>query len=120
MQDSFIRLWDRVDDEMASDLSTDPGDDALATAIGQYVLGEISLGKAVEKVGMMRWEFEDLLQDAGFTALYGPRTREQLEDKVEVALDLEEEMGGELASELRSAERPGHGHAPPSRGRLKR
>lgn len=74
---------------MASDLAADPGDDALATAIGQYVLGELSLGKAAETVEMTRWEFEELLQETGFTALYGPRTREELEDEVDVALDIE-------------------------------
>lgn len=74
---------------MASDATTRPGGDDLATVIGQYVLGEISLGKAAERVGLSRWEFEDLLQEAGFTALYGPRTPEQLEDEVDAMLDPE-------------------------------
>lgn len=74
---------------MASDASVEPGGDALATAIGRYVLGEISLGKAAENVGMTRWEFEALLEEAGFTALYGPRTPGQLEYEVDVATDLE-------------------------------
>lgn len=77
------------DGSMASKASREPADDDLATAIGQYVLGEISLGKAAENVGMTRWEFEELLQEAGFTALYGPRTAEDLQDEVDVALDLE-------------------------------
>jgi predicted HTH domain antitoxin len=62
---------------MSTDLAADRGDE-VATAIGRYVLGELSLGKAAETVGMTRWEFEALLKDVGFTALYGPRTREQL------------------------------------------
>lgn len=74
---------------MASDASVEPGGDAVAIAIGRYVLGEISLGKAAEHVGMTRWEFEALLEEAGFTALYGPRTRGQLENEVDVATDLE-------------------------------
>lgn len=74
---------------MASDASTKPDDDGLATAIGRYVLGEISLGKAAETVGMSRWQFEELLRKAGFTALYGPRSSEQLEDEIEAALDIE-------------------------------
>lgn len=75
---------------MASDVAAEPGDDdALATAIGQYILGEISLGKAAEQVGLTRWEFEELLTEAGFTTLYGPRTREQLDDELNVALDRE-------------------------------
>lgn len=74
---------------MASDASTKPDDDGLATAIGRYVLGEISLGKAAETVGMSRWQFEELLRKAGFTAPYGPRSSEQLEDEIEAALDIE-------------------------------
>lgn len=74
---------------MATEASREPGDDELATAIGHYVLGEISLGKAPENVGMTRWEFEKLLEDAGFTALYGPRSTDELQDEVDVALDLE-------------------------------
>lgn len=70
---------------MVSDASEEPGDDDLATAIGQYVLGEISAGKAAERVGLTRWEFEEVLEDAGFTALYGPRTQEQLVDEVDTA-----------------------------------
>lgn len=74
---------------MASKADREPADDDLATAIGRYVLGEISLGKAAENAGMTRWEFEELLQKTGFTALYGPRTTEELQDEVDVALDLE-------------------------------
>jgi hypothetical protein len=36
---------------MATDATVDPGDDELATAIGEYVLGEVSLGKAAERPG---------------------------------------------------------------------
>lgn len=60
-----------------------------ATAVGLYALGEISLGRAAERAGMTRWEFETMLADAGFTALYGPRTREELDDEVDTALDRE-------------------------------
>lgn len=74
---------------MATEATREPGDDELATAIGQYVLGEISLGKAAEDVGMTRWELEELLKEAGFTALYGPRSTDELQDEVDVALDLE-------------------------------
>ena len=74
---------------MATEATRGPGDDVLATAIGQYVLGEISLGRAAETVGMSRWEFEELLEDAGFTALYGPRSGEELQDEIDIALDLE-------------------------------
>ncbi len=64
---------------MASDATIDPGDEALATAVGSYVLGELSLGRAAERAGLTRWQFEELLEDVGFTALYGPRNRDQLD-----------------------------------------
>ncbi|AZH24184.1 hypothetical protein DU502_01800 [Haloplanus aerogenes] len=64
--------------------------DELATAVGQYVLGEISLGKAAEAAGMSRWEFEEVLRDAGFDALYGPRTDDQLEEELDTARNLGE------------------------------
>ncbi|WP_435160855.1 UPF0175 family protein [Halorubrum sp. SY-15] len=72
-------------------LSTSPeANDELATAVGQYVLGEISLGKAAEVAGMTRWEFEAVLEEAGFTALYGPRADADLQDEVDVARSLGE------------------------------
>lgn len=74
---------------MATDATAEPGDDELATAIGEYVLGKVSLGRAAERAGLTRWEFEELLEEVGFTALYGPRTREQLDAEVDDALDLE-------------------------------
>lgn len=73
---------------MASEASRD-GPNALATAIGEYVLGEMSLGKAAETAGMSRWEFEDRLSEAGFNALYGPRTTEQLAEEIEPEHDLD-------------------------------
>lgn len=69
---------------MASSTSNEPADE-LATAVGQYVLGEISLGKAAEEAEMSRWEFEELLKDAGFTGLYGPRTDDGLQADLDAA-----------------------------------
>ena len=74
---------------MASEASRDPPNETLATAIGEYVLGEVSLGKAAEKAGLSRWEFEDRLIAAGFTALYGARTDDELATEIESASDLE-------------------------------
>jgi len=54
------------------------------------VLGEISLGKAAEVAGLTRWEFEAVLEEAGFTALYGPRADADLQDEVDVAPSLGE------------------------------
>ncbi len=60
-------------------------DEQLATAIGRYVLGEHSLGKAAESAGLSRWEFEQVLLDTGFSAFYGPRTDEQLSEELTTA-----------------------------------
>ncbi|MCU4801125.1 UPF0175 family protein [Halobacteria archaeon HArc-gm2] len=64
-------------------------DEALALAIGKYALGDVSLGKAAEDAGMTRWEFEEVLEEAGITVTSGPRNAEELEDEVDTALDLE-------------------------------
>jgi predicted HTH domain antitoxin len=61
----------------------------LATTIGLYVLGEISLGKAAERTDVTRWEMEEILQEAGVELRLGPQSMEELEDEVDVALDLE-------------------------------
>jgi predicted HTH domain antitoxin len=74
---------------MASSISPEPNDE-LATAVGQYVLGEVSLGKAAESAEMSRWEFEEVLEEAGFAALYGPRTDDDLRDEIDVARNLDE------------------------------
>lgn len=63
--------------------------DELATAIGLYTLGEISLGKAAEQAGVTRWEFLDILQEAGIPTRLGPRTEEEARDDIETALDVE-------------------------------
>ena len=73
---------------MASEASRDPPKETLATAIGEYVLGEVSLGKAAEKAGLSRWEFEERLTETGFNALYGPRTDDELTKEIESASDL--------------------------------
>ena len=68
-----------------------PVDDieAFATTVGRYVLGEISLGKAAERVGVTRWEMEDLLEEARMELRLGPQSREALDDDVDVALDID-------------------------------
>lgn len=61
----------------------------LATTIGLYVLGEISLGKVAERTGVTRWEMEEILQEAGVELRLGPESMDELEDEVDVALNLE-------------------------------
>lgn len=71
-------------------LDTDAGGETdLATAVGLYVLGELSLGKAAERAGVDRWEFEERLRAAEIPVDLGPRDRAALEDEVDTALDLE-------------------------------
>jgi predicted HTH domain antitoxin len=76
---------------MATDRRSDAAEDTeqLATTIGLYVLGEISLGKAAERTGVTRREMEEILQEAGVERRLGPRSMDELEDEVDVALDRE-------------------------------
>jgi predicted HTH domain antitoxin len=76
---------------MATDRRSDAVEDKeqLATTIGLYVLGEISLGKAAERTGVTRWEMEEIFQEAGIELQLGPQSMEELDDEVDVALDLE-------------------------------
>lgn len=76
---------------MATDRQSDAVEDKeqLATTIGLYVLGEISLGKAAERTGVTRWEMEEILQEAGVEFRLGPQSMDELKDEVDVALDLE-------------------------------
>ncbi|MDS0243735.1 MULTISPECIES: UPF0175 family protein [unclassified Haloferax] len=60
----------------------------LAEAIGLFILGEISLGKAAEHASVSRWEMESILKKAGVDGRYGPRSRNELDDEVKTALDL--------------------------------
>lgn len=69
---------------MTSSDSTD-----LATAIGLSLLGEISLGKASERVGLSRWEMQDLLEELDIDTRQGPRTLEELQADVDVVLAVE-------------------------------
>ena len=58
---------------MTSDpVAARPDDEDLATAVGLYALGEISLGKAAERVEMDRWEFEELVNPVVTSRLSSP------------------------------------------------
>jgi predicted HTH domain antitoxin len=61
----------------------------IATAIGLYLLGEISLGKTSERVGLSRWEMQDLLKEFDIDTRQGPRTLEEVQAEVDVAPELE-------------------------------
>lgn len=80
-----------LENSMATDRRSPQVDttEELATTIGLYVLGEISLGKAAERTGVTRWEMEEILSEAGVEVRLGPQNKDDLEDEVETALDLE-------------------------------
>jgi len=63
--------------------------EAFATTVGRYVLGELSLGKAAERVGLTRWEMEEVLQEAGVELRLGPQSREDLDEDVDAALAID-------------------------------
>lgn len=56
-----------------------------ARAIGLYILGEISLGKAAERVGVTRWEMQEILKDNGVEPGLGPIDMAEAREKVENA-----------------------------------
>ena len=75
---------------MAPDRSSSVDDRGVfATAVGRYVLGEISLGKAAERVGVTRWELEVLLQEAGVDLRLGPQSMDELAEEVDAALGID-------------------------------
>ncbi|WP_435158909.1 UPF0175 family protein [Haladaptatus sp. DFWS20] len=74
---------------MPTDRHSLQNEEELATTIGLYVLGEISLGKAAERTGVTRWEMEEILQEAGVELRLGPLTKDDLDDEIDVALDIE-------------------------------
>lgn len=61
--------------------SSEPSDE-LATVVGKYILGELSLGRAAEEAEMSRWVFEAVLEGVGLTSRYGPRTDNELQQEV--------------------------------------
>lgn len=63
--------------------------DELATTIGLYVLGEISLGKAADRIGISRWEMQDLLTESGIEPRLGPTEFEDAEDEIQAIRDAE-------------------------------
>ena len=61
--------------------------EALATTIGLYTLGEISLGKAAERIDVTRWEMVETFEDAGVEITLGPQSMADLQAEVDVALE---------------------------------
>lgn len=72
---------------MATDRRTlNVEDDELALLIGQYALGQLTLGQTAERAGVSRWRMRDILDDAGVEIRLGPTDDEDAADEVETAL----------------------------------
>ncbi|WP_276256782.1 UPF0175 family protein [Halomontanus rarus] len=63
--------------------------EALATTIGLYALGEISLGKAAARTDVTRWEMMEFLSEEGVAVRLGPQSMQDLESEVETALNID-------------------------------
>lgn len=75
---------------MATDRREGESDtEELATTIGLYILGEISLGKAAERVGVTRWEMQEILEDNCVDPRLGPVDMSEARKEVENAREVE-------------------------------
>lgn len=75
---------------MATDSpGVDVDTEQLATTIGLYVLGEISLGKAAERTGVTRWDMEEILVDHGVEPRLGPDDVADAKEEIENARTFE-------------------------------
>lgn len=70
---------------MNPDLEVGADDTELATIIGLYALGELTLGEAADRLDVSRVEMQEVLNDAGVSLRLGPRTEEEARDEVDVA-----------------------------------
>lgn len=70
---------------MNPDLEVGADDTELATVIGLYALGELTLGEAAGRLDVSRVEMQEVLNDAGVSLRLGPQTEEEARDEVDVA-----------------------------------
>lgn len=66
-------------------------DDDLALIVGQYVLGQLTIGQAAERANMSRWEMQEFLQDYGVPLRLGPQTEAELRREVDTALNFDDQ-----------------------------
>lgn len=57
----------------------------LATVIGRYALGELSLGEAAERAGVSKVRMQEILNEAGVELRLGPETKDDARSEVDVA-----------------------------------
>lgn len=70
---------------MTPDLEVGTDDTELATVIGLYALGELTLGDAADRLGVSRVEMQEVLNDAGVSLRLGPRTVEEAREEADAA-----------------------------------
>lgn len=81
----------KLDAEMSSkrfegtDVTVDR--DELASVIGEYALGDLSLGKAAKKVGVSRLRMQEILLEVGVQPRIGPASEEEARNEVDTALE---------------------------------
>lgn len=61
--------------------------DELASIIGKYALGDLSLGNAAEQVGVSRLRMQEILLEVGVQPRVGPESEEDARTEVENALE---------------------------------
>lgn len=69
------------------DAETDVDRDELASIIGKYALGDLSLGNAAAKVGVSRLRMQEILLEVGVQPRIGPESEEDARNEVENALE---------------------------------
>lgn len=72
-----------------ADARTTSDRDELATTIGLYALGELTLGEAARRLDVSKITMREILHESGVRVRLGPRTREEAVDEVEAALNIE-------------------------------
>jgi predicted HTH domain antitoxin len=73
---------------MSDSLSTDT-DDRLAAAVGQYALGELTMGQAAERAGLSRFELRATLRASSIELRMGSEDHEAALRETEVARAVE-------------------------------
>lgn len=64
--------------------------DDLATIIGLYALGEITLGTAASRYGVSRIEMKRILGEAGVSLRLGPKNADEAAAEVQTLIDANE------------------------------
>lgn len=73
---------------MPDSLSTET-DERLATAIGQYALGELTLGQAADRAGVSRFELRSVLRASSVDLRMGGADRTAAVSDLQVARSVE-------------------------------